>query len=84
MHKYKVIKYEHNLNKIVSKGLCKVNLSSSKIWVYYGSGWVGPGLTRGKKLLENRPKICPIPVLIIWSSMVCPVYSVCIYIVKSC
>ena len=37
---------------------------------YYGSGWVGPGLTRiffGGKSSQNTPK----PVLIFWSSIPC-------------
>ena len=38
-----------------TKGLCKVK-KNQKIRVNYGSGLVGPGLTR-EKILENRPKI---------------------------
>ena len=81
---------------------------SPKIREYYGSGWVGPGLTRNflcGKSSRNSPK----PVLIFWSSIplaelpgfardsrsiiahelvaVFPqfnVYSVGIYIAKSC
>ena len=45
------------------------------------SGWVGPGITL-KKLLENRPKIA---LYQYWYFLVVyHVYSVCIYIVKSC
>ena len=35
--------------------------------VNYGSGWVGPVLTRNFFFLENRPKIA----LIFWSSLIC-------------
>ncbi len=38
-----------------SKGLCKVK-KIQKIQKKIGSGWVGPGLIRIKKELENRPK----------------------------
>ena len=40
---------------IPGKGFCK-EFFSPKIRDYYGSGWVGPGVTRNF-LLENRPKI---------------------------
>ena len=48
-----------------------------KLRDYYGSGWVGPGLTRiffGGKSSQNSHK----PVLIFWSSIPC------LYIAKSC
>ena len=42
-----------------------------KIRVNYVSGWVGPGVAMKKKLLENRPKISLLPVLIFFSSIPC-------------
>ena len=59
------------------KGLCKEKLRD-----YYGSGWVGPGLTRNffcGKSSQNSPK----PVLIFWSSIP-SVFCLYIYIAKSC
>ena len=38
------------------KGLCKEN-KIPKIRDYYGSGWVGPGLTQNFFCVENHPKI---------------------------
>ena len=76
------------LKKIIShqvlhggcKGLCKEN-KIPKIQDYYGSGWVGPGLTRiflGGKSSQNSPK----SVLIFWSSIPC---VFCLHIIaKSC
>ena len=61
------------------KGFAKKTIP--KIRVYYGSGWVGPGLTRifFFKSSQNSSK----PVLIFWSSISC-VFCLYIYIVKSC
>ena len=53
-----------------------------KIRDYYGSGWVGPGLTRNFCLLENRPKIALNQYW--YFGVVYHVYSVCICIAKSC
>ena len=41
-------------NDDATKGFCK-DFFSPKVRVYYGSGWVGSGLTL--IFLENRPKI---------------------------
>ena len=51
-----------------NKGLCKEK--KSKIRHYYGSEWVGPGLTRNFFCLKSS-KNSPKPVLIFWSSMQC-------------
>ena len=45
----------NNNNAVAAKGLCK-DKNIPKIRDYYGSGWVGPGLTR-ILFVENRPKI---------------------------
>ena len=59
-----------------TKGICKEK-QIPKIRDYYGSGWVGPGLTRNFVCVENRPKIrLPKPVLI-FGVVVYHVYSVC-------
>ena len=42
-----------------------------KIRDYYGSGWVGPGLTRNFFLLGKSAQNSPKPVLIFWSSIPC-------------
>ena len=52
-----------------------------KIRGYYGSGWVGPGLTRNF-FVENRPKISLNQYW--YFGVVYHVYSVCTYIAKSC
>ena len=62
-----------------TKGLCK-DFFSPKIRDYYGSGWVGPGLTR--IFWENRPKIALNQYRCF--RVVYHVYSVCTYIAKSC
>ena len=49
---------------------------------YYGSGWVDPGLTRNNFCVENHPKI-PLNQYR-YFGVVYNMYSVCIYIVKSC
>ena len=51
-----------------------------KIRDYYGSGWVGPGLTR--IFFLNRPKIALNQYY--YFGVVYHVYSVCTYIAKSC
>ena len=71
------------------KGLCKEK-KCKKIWDYYGSGWVGPGLTRKilcGKLSQNSPK----PGLIFCSSTyyVCTLlkvvgYSIMIWVFCPC
>ena len=51
-----------------------------KIRDYYGSGWLGPCLTRNfvvGKLSQNGPK----PVLIFWSSIPC---VFCLYFIQGC
>ena len=62
-------------------GHCK----EEKIRDYYGSGWVGPDLNLNFFVCEKPAQNGPKPVLIFWSSRpLCHVYSVCIYIAKSC
>ena len=56
-----------------------------KIRVYYGSGWVGRGLTRIFFFFGKSSQNSSKPVLIFWSSIQCHVQCVlCLYIVKSC
>ena len=64
-----------------SRGFAKKKIP--KIRVYYGSGWVGPGLTRnffsfGKPSQKNSSK----PVLIFWSRVVYHVYSTIVTLIK--
>ena len=42
--------------ELVAKGLCSVTFFSPKILVNYGSGSVGPGLTREKSDFKIAPK----------------------------
>ena len=64
-----------NINQL--RGFAKKKIQ--KIRVYYGSGWVGPGVTRNffgggrGKSSQNSSK----PVLIFWSSIPC---VFCLYI----
>ena len=50
-----------------------------KIRDYYGSGWVGPGLTRFFVVVGKSSQNSPKPVVIFWSSIpcMCRPYSVC-------
>ena len=63
---------------------------NQKIRDYYGSRWVGPGLTRILLLLENRPNHPKIPLNqyryfgVVYHYVFCLYISCCIYIVKSC
>ena len=43
----------------------------TKIRDYYGSGWVGPGLSRNFVVVEKSSQNSPKPVLIFWSSIPC-------------
>ena len=52
------------------KGLCKEK-KIPKIRVYYGSGWVGPGLTRNFLFVEKSSQNSSKPVQIFWSSIPC-------------
>ena len=57
------------------KGLCKEK--NPKIRDYYGSGWVGPGLTRNFVCVENHPKIALNQYRYV--GVVYHMYSVCIH-----
>ena len=53
----------------LAKGLCKVN-EINKIHDNYGSGWVGPGLTR-RKIIGKLSQNSPILVLTFWGCIPC-------------
>ena len=65
---------------IVLRGFAKKKIP--KIQDYYGSGWVGPGLSEFffVKSSKNSPK----PVLIFWSRIPCVFCLYNLYIAKSC
>ena len=65
-----------------AKGLCKER-KIPKIRDYYGSGWVGwVQVSLGIFFVENHPKIALNQYR--YFGVVYHMYSVCIYIVKSC
>ena len=71
-----------NKLRLLLRGFAKKE-KIQKIRDYYGSGWVGPGLTRNFFfLVENRPKVALNQWL--YFGVVYHVYSVCICIVKTC
>ena len=75
------VNYCSNKLRTIAKGLCNER-KIPKIRDYYGSGWVGPGLTRNFVVVENLPKITQNQCS--YFGVVYHVYSICIYIAKSC
>ena len=66
----------------VCKGLCKEK-HFPKIQDYYGSGWVGPGLTRNFVFVGKSSQNSSKPALIFWSSILCILLYTCTLIVVS-